>query len=193
MNIIQIGCNDGNDHVFKFVNENSFMINKLLLIDAVSFCIDKAKETYKNFNFVEFKTLVVTSERKQTMPFFITSTSVHNYGQSSIYKNHVIQHVKNDSILEINVPNKHINEIISEFSEPIIDRLYIDAEGSDVNLILNLDLSIKPINFIQYETGHSDGVSTQGRKGEMAMEKLWNNGYDVTLIPEIDVRAIRRK
>lgn len=44
MNIIQIGCNTCKDHVFDFVKENQ--IEKLVVVDALSKCIESAKNQY---------------------------------------------------------------------------------------------------------------------------------------------------
>ena len=183
MNIIQIGCNDGNDHVFKFVNENHLKINKVLLIDAVPACIEMAKEQYKNFAFIEYKNLAIIADLKEMIPFFVSEHD--HYAQCSLYKNHVIKHCGNN-ISEIIVPAKNINDLIFKFSENIIDRLYIDAEGEDANLILNLNFNIKQIKFIQYESAHSSN-------NELAMEKLQKNNYNIEFYPSSNITAIKKE
>ena len=46
MNIIQIGCNDCNDHVFDFIKENQNIINNFFVVDALPKCCEKAQEVY---------------------------------------------------------------------------------------------------------------------------------------------------
>ena len=46
MNIIQIGCNNCNDHVSRYVNNNNDKIDHLILIDIDKSFVDNANIVY---------------------------------------------------------------------------------------------------------------------------------------------------
>ena len=46
MNIIQIGCNDCNDHVYDYVKSNEQQISKFVVVDALPKCVKIAELKY---------------------------------------------------------------------------------------------------------------------------------------------------
>jgi len=109
MNIIQIGSNNGKDHVFDFVSKNANKINKLILVDALQECIEETKIQYKDFPFAQFIHCCVSNHNEEFQTFFKPNNQRTNV--SSTNRDQLIKHCEND-ILEIKVPSQHINDII---------------------------------------------------------------------------------
>jgi hypothetical protein len=59
MNIIQIGCNDGNDHVYSYIKDNIENINNIYLIDVSNKALEKAKLRYANIPNAYFYNLAI--------------------------------------------------------------------------------------------------------------------------------------
>ena len=59
MNIIQIGCYDGNDHVYDYVSEKFNDITSLHLIEPLSQALELAKGRYSKFDFVKFHEMAI--------------------------------------------------------------------------------------------------------------------------------------
>ena len=59
MNIIQIGCGDGDDSVFSFVVDHEKNIENCILIDANPEVLKKATAKYSKFPFCELRNLAV--------------------------------------------------------------------------------------------------------------------------------------
>ncbi len=49
MNIVQIGANEGRDHVFELASTNKEKLNKLILVEPVVFLETKLRECYSDF------------------------------------------------------------------------------------------------------------------------------------------------
>src|SRR5207249_330737 len=53
LNIIQIGCFDGDDHVFKFISENASQIHRAVLVEPLLAKLREAEARYRDYTFVE--------------------------------------------------------------------------------------------------------------------------------------------
>jgi FkbM family methyltransferase len=182
MNIIQIGCNDGKDHVFDFVKENIDNINKLILIDANKNCIDYCKNIqYKNISKAEFLFCAITNNNDEHVILYTNDND--NFGRSphaSLSNQHVINHLHTE-IARYKVPAKNINKLFEDLNFKTIDRLYIDVEGLDVDLINAINFENFDIKFLLFESQHSDGVhSGGGPRLRSCVNRLIEFGYNVT-------------
>lgn len=78
----------------------------------------------------------------------------------------------------ISVPTISINSLLKNYTD--IDRLYVDAEGSDIDIINSIDLEKFDIPYIMFEYIHSDGpLSWGGQKYDLCVKRLEINGYIV--------------
>jgi hypothetical protein len=181
MNIIQIGCNDGKDHVFDFVKEKTKDINKLILIDANKNCVDFCKNVqYKDFKNVEFLFCAITNNNYDHVILYMDDKSTDGKcPHSSLLKRHVIEHL-HDNISQYKVPAKNINKLLEDLNFEIIDRLYIDVEGLDIDLVNEIDFNRFNIKFLLFESQHSDGVhSVGGPKLNSCIDRLKSFNYNV--------------
>lgn len=186
MTIIQIGANDGKDHVFDYVSEHKELIDRLVLIDANPHCIPVLTETYKDYSKAEiYNFAVVPFEipigHDTTVELLIpTNNSISSH--SSLMSSHMEKH-GHSALERVEVQAKNINSVLKEFSNGIIDRLYIDVEGYDVDIINSIDFTAVDIKYLCFEFIHADGPqSFRGPKLDACKQLLTNLGYTLTTV-----------
>lgn len=181
MNIVQVGCHDGNDHVFEFISSNFENISKAYLIEPLHENYLKAVEKYKQFKFVEvIEAAIVDDENLSTIEIFYPE-NIDQSQTTSIYKNHAEKH--QDKVLSKNVNCFTLSSLFKNKEIKTIDRLYIDAEGLDCKIINSINFSEFDIKYIEYEYTHSDGTDTFGEFGESIENKLNNLGFKIRKNP----------
>lgn len=185
MNIIQIGCHDGDDHVFEFIKCNKNKIKRAILVEPLGEKLKEAKIRYKDYEFVEFyECAIVDFFDKQEISFFHPEDLVHSQ-IASINFNHT-KSFRSD-IKEIKVKCINIQKFLESLSIQKINRFYIDTEGLDCSLINQIDFDKYDIDYIEYEFIHSDGIHKHGKNGIELENKLLKLGYNKILNPPFNV------
>lgn len=178
MQILQIGCNNGKDHVLEFVKQNFLSITKLILVDASFDAIELCKKTYKDFLFCDFLMSAVTHFETDFIEIHMP-TGHESSEHISVNKNHLVRH-HHKNIKTSTVPAISINNLFEKYNLNNLDRLYIDTEGLDVQLIQALDFNKFKIKYIQYEHAHSEGpFITNGINYNLCINKLLNYNYKI--------------
>jgi FkbM family methyltransferase len=177
MNIVQIGCHLGHDHVYDFVSKN--LCNKIILIDANPYALDICKKQYINISNTTFLNyaIVPNYNESRSIKFFIPkndTTSAHCSTSLSFIQKH-----DHKEWLEIDVECITLNDLFKSFKLYDIDKLYIDAEGLDAQIILSLNLLDVNIKYIYFEHMHSDGAFSHGLNLDAAILKLKNHRYQL--------------
>lgn len=176
MNIIQIGCNNCEDHVFDFVSTNRDSISNFLVIDALPKCVEIASQKY---NFLGDRLIAVqcaVAPENGILKFFYPTTddcSAH----SSLLKNHVNNHHHKD-LNYFFIPTLDINTIFNFFFNNV-ERLYVDIEGLDVVTILNLDFEKNKPKYIEYEFYHADGTFSYNKNSDKLLSLLQSHNYSL--------------
>lgn len=187
MKILQIGCNNGQDHVLEYI-KNHDNITQVILIDASSEALVRCKETYLDIpNSTFLHSAVVTDDSEFIDLFIPTSEASTGSEHSSLNFDHLIKHNhKAKDISIIKVPAININILLETYKS--IDRLYIDTEGLDAKLVSNINFSKYKIPYIFFEFIHSDGAFNIGTNFEQAVNILRNNGYKLNQI-DLNIEA----
>jgi len=173
MKILQIGCNDCNDHVKDFVLLNKDNIELLILVDINPKIIEYANIYYSNV--VNFKTIVSAITPKEEEAFirlYHTKKEIFSQHTSHSYE-HMIRHLhKSEDIIHIDHPTITINKIFSENKIETLDRLYIDTEGLDIDILDSIDYDKVKIKHITFEHVHIERDKLQ-----KYFEKMYCLGY----------------
>lgn len=179
MNIIQIGCHTGEDHVHDFIKKNN--CNKIILIDANPYALDICKQKYidiqKNIIFLNYAIVPRYVNDNKHITFYIPEqdkTSAHCSVSLDFIKKH-----NHEKWIEKTVPCITLNDLFKQINISLIDRLYIDAEGLDSEIVLSLDLESIKIDYIFFEHMHSDGAFSHGENLRSVISKLQKNGYSL--------------
>lgn len=179
MNIVQVGCNDCNDHVYKYVKNNSSKIELLLLVDANQDKIKKCHDKYGplNIDYVLIPKAITAGHDKELTLYF--NRKELNGHHTSINKDHLLRHSHKESMIESgNFPAININKLFDEYNLKDIDKLYVDAEGYDIEILRSIDYSKYNIERIQFEYIHCDGAwSGMSKKVNDFIKELKAIGY----------------
>lgn len=167
MNIVQVGCNDCNDHVLEYIKTNFNKVNKLVLIDPVKNKLENCSELYKEFTNIDIVLVhsAITPKNKDTKINLFYSTDDVGRQHTSFNRQHLVAHLwPIHTIRKVRCKAKSINKIFEEFNLKTVDRLYVDTEGLDVQIINSINFDKWDIPYIRFESGHSDGPHSTGRK-----------------------------
>ena len=189
MNIVQIGCNDCNDHVYDYVKSNEQQISKFVVVDALPKCVKIAELKY---SFLKDRVVTLNCAvgiKNEIVKFYYPQNDDCSIF-SSINPNQPINH-QNINVNSFYIPCLSINDFLSSFNFDAIDRFYIDVEGSDVPILLDLDFYKFKIAYIEFEFIHSDGTWNRGQNFIKLLEKLMNFGYTLSKRSEYNIVATK--
>mgnify|MGYP001216479277 FL=1 len=215
MNIVQIGAHVGQDGKLELIQDNENKIKKCVLIEplqsSLGKCIDFYKENLKKEVFDKITFLnqaVVPDESINTVDFFVPQNE-HDSPNGLSYtafcstrKDHVEAHLRNsgEKIKKITVTASSLNAILRDHigTGMTIDRLFVDAEGVDGEILLSLNLDLFDIPYICFEGLHLDGVMTgvhqkvqekNSISNRLFYEKFMPNNYNLYTFFDTDERA----
>ena len=116
-------------------------------------------------------------------------------GIGSFNKQHILNHktkrfkVEETDIDHIKVDFINFNELIKLYEIKSIDKLQIDVEGAEYNILNSIDYKKIEINKILFESKHFDGTFKEGEKLNLIKEKLINNGYELSQLDKENILA----
>lgn len=159
--VIQIGSNIGNtDNDFLFNNIKPDL--KYILIEPVPYLFNSLVENYKAYTNVTCLNLAI-SNKNGTLDLYVPSQdnnflNLVSYAQqlASVNPNHIHTFVPECKVEKITVECKTLNKLIEEFNIEHIDTIITDTEGHDYDILMDLNLSVKPRTII-FENKHMDG------------------------------------
>lgn len=179
--IVQIGCNMGNDHVFNYIKENQQNIEIVYLVDANSDNFLRLNENYSEMN-VPFKInqyAIVVDEYTKEIDFYRGENPQCEH--ASLNYSHLVQHNHPlEKIYKLTVPAITLNLFFKQNNLKNIDKLFIDTEGMDVDIVDSIDFTDLSIKYIHFECQHSDGVhSNGGPKLNNCLDRLQKLNYNL--------------
>lgn len=169
MNIIQIGCNDCNDHVARFVNSHIDQVEHLILVDIDNSFVEKAQNVYKNVKKLTTIVSAITPISHQTELVLYQLKNNMFSGHTSFSYDHMRVHGHSpDNIVKVVHPARTITSILEEYNITNLERLYIDTEGLDVDILMTIDYNKYNVSHITFEHIHCGGAC----KGDSTNPKL---------------------
>ena len=156
--LIQIGANDG----LRFDILNQYIKKykiKSILVEPIKKTFDDLVENYNNYNNVIFENVAISVNNQISHLYKINHSkekkyrSEHFKGIMSFDKNHLIKHgVKKNDIIKEDVQSTSINNLIKKHNLDMVDLLFIDAEGYDVDIIEDFFKTslLRPIIIFEY-------------------------------------------
>jgi FkbM family methyltransferase len=178
MIVVQIGCNNGKDHILDFCQKNKDSIEAIHLVEPNPEALEDCRQTYSDFNQAKFCNLAIVPSDVESINLYIPQGKSNNAHASTI-KNHLTIH-EHREFNEINVQASSLNKFFDSNKITKCDRLYMDTEGLDCEIVLNFDIVKYNVGRIEFETLHSDGFFTKGQNYNSCIEKLKTLGYKQT-------------
>jgi|694.fasta_scaffold00564_73 FkbM family methyltransferase len=158
--IVQIGTNNGNDHVLQLCKriKPSFV----LLVEPFPLHATKIENNYVGIPYVLEKVAITCDSSTDTVLYYHLSDGPlgkpgGKFDVTSTLPEHLVKHrYKRNELQQITVPALSINDLLKKHNLTRIDYLFIDAEGVDFDILKSLDLIHVHIEHIQIEHLHLD-------------------------------------
>jgi FkbM family methyltransferase len=187
MKVVQIGTNNGSDHVNLFCK--SVKPSLILLVEPFDIHIEDIKRNYDSLNNVIIENIAIHYDKNiREAEFFYTELDGPNRGAncsyqvSSLLPEHLIKHgYRPDSLKAVNISSLTLNELFIKYNLSEIDYLFIDIEGVDLQVLKSIDFNNFKINNIQIEHLHldkNDLFSFMKQQGYIIGETISNSEYD---------------
>jgi|694.fasta_scaffold131449_4 FkbM family methyltransferase len=180
----------GNDHVYDLVSKKE--CNQIILIDANPYVLEICKNKYKDVPNVTFLNYAIIPKylNNKFIKFYIPKndkTSAHcSVSLEFIQKHNHFEWIEQD------VPCITLNNLLNQMNINTINKLYIDAEGLDAEIILSLDLMQYNIEYIYFESTHSDGPFTKNINLKNVILKLKEFNYELINDDQFNLGFIKK-
>jgi len=131
----------------------------------------------------------------------VDEKSIHKLGKhwasgiGSFDKNHILNHkskrfkIEDNDIIKIEINFITFKDMIKDYSIKSIDKLQIDVEGAEYEILKSINFKETKINSIHFESKHFDGTFKEGEKLQEIKKKLTNEGYQLTQIDKENIVA----
>jgi len=192
-NIVNIGCGEGKDEAFFFIGAYRKFLrgSNIFLIDGSLASVEAARSLYQknfpeddgiNFHFLNYA--ITDNPNLKTVPLYI-SKQEPTCGLNSLSPIHAKKHSRHDTIEAVDVKALTINSLFSELNLTCVDRLFVDVEGWDAKVLLDLDMDKYFVPSIHFERAHVDGpfkpIEEKGPLATRLLDKFAQHQY--TVIP----------
>ena len=173
----------------------------ILLVEPVPYNYNQLKENFKNLDNIHICTNAIFSENKLSSFYYVKENSITKLGKhwasgiGSFNKNHILDHktkrfkIEPEDIDEIEINFITFDDLVKNYSIQSIDKLQVDVEGAEYEILNSIDYKKININSLQFESKHFDGTFKEGEKLEKIKKKLVSEGYNLNQIDKENILA----
>ena len=196
--LVVIGAHFGvwlESEITKYKNQN------ILLVEPVPYNYNKLKDNFKNTKNIHICTNAIFSKNKLDKFYYVNENSISKLGKhwasgiGSFNKDHILNHktkrfkIEPEDIDEIEIKFITFDDLIENYSIQSIDKLQIDVEGAEFEILNTIDYKKTKINSLQFESKHFDGTFKEGEKLEKIKKRLILEGYNLNQIDKENILA----
>jgi len=173
----------------------------ILLVEPVPYNFKILKNKYSSKENIYINNNVIFSKNKTESFFYVNEDSIHKLGKhwasgiGSFDKNHILNHrskrfkIEDIDIVETKIEFITFDELMKRYSIKSINKLQIDIEGAEYEVLNSIDLKKIKINQILFESKHFDGTFKEGKKLKEIKEKLIKEDYKLTDVDNENILA----
>ena len=192
-------------HGFWIENDVKKCSNKVLLIEPVKYNFDQLKNRFKNYKNIIFENIAIGDKNELIDFFHVLESSVDKLkkhwasGIGSFSKEHILKHrtkrfqIAEEDIKCIKIKAITFNKLIDKYKIEYINKLIIDAEGFDYNIIKSIDLKKILIKEIIFEKKHLNTTFQIGSKLNEIKAFLAKENYKLFDISKENILAKKNK
>jgi len=181
----------GAHHGFWLENEVNKSKGNIILIEPVKYNFDQLKERFSNKNNIYFENIAISKINEIKPFYFVKGSSVSKLkkhwasGIGSFSKEHILNHrtkrflITADDIDEISLSTIKFNDLIDKYKIKKLDKLIIDTEGYDDEIIRSIDFNKVEISEIQLEKKHLGGTFEEGNEEKNLISFLSKFNFEV--------------
>lgn len=153
MNILQIGANKGFDDLTDIIRDKD--VKTFIIVEPISFHNDSIQKCYQHIKNIYIENVAISEKTADFVDFYYHTKDGPGYEVASLDIEHIIKHgYSKEGIEKISVPCTTVNALLDKFGIKNLDILYLDAEGTDEEIIRSIDFSKVNIDKIYYENLH---------------------------------------
>ena len=176
---------------------------KVLLVEPVPHNVDAIKSNLADFKGVTVEQVALTNKNETKNFYFVKNTSIHKLkkhwssGIGSFNKQHLLDHkskrfkIEEEDIDKVSIETIRFKDLVEKYQIKQIEKLLIDVEGSEYEILSDIDFNSLEIKKILFEYKHFDGFKKTGKKLEEILEKLNKNGYETKKIDDENILATK--
>ena len=191
----------GSCHGFWIENDVKKCSNKVLLIEPVKYNFDQLKKRFKNYKNIIFENVAIGDKNELIDFFHVLESSIDKLkkhwasGIGSFSKEHILKHrtkrfqITEEDIRCIKIKAITFNKLIEKYKIEYINKLMIDAEGFDYNIIKSIDFKKIFIKEIIFEKKHLSTTFQIGSKLNEIKALLVKEKYKLFDISEENILA----
>ena len=199
--LVVIGAHIG-VHILKDIEE--YKSQNILLIEPVPHNLRLLKENIKKYKSINIEEVTIGGAKEIKKFYFVKEDSVTKLGKhwasgiGSFNKQHIINHktkrfnVTEQDIQSVDIQCLTFNQLAAKYSITHIDKLQIDVEGAEYEILDSIDFEKIFIKKILFESKHFDGTFNEGKKLDLIKQKLTMNNYDLKQIDQENILAERK-
>ena len=176
---------------------------KVLLVEPVPHNVAAIKKNLIHLDNVTIEQVAISNKNEIKNFYFVKEKSIHKLkkhwssGIGSFDKQHILDHkskrfkVEEEDIEKVSINTIRFKDIVEKYQIKQINKLLIDVEGSEYEILNDIDFNSLNIKEILFEYKHFDGYKKTGQKLEETLEKLNIYGYKTSKIDEENILAIK--
>jgi FkbM family methyltransferase len=173
----------------------------ILLVEPVPYNFKILKNKYSSKENIYINNNVIFSKNKTESFFYVNEDSIHKLGKhwasgiGSFDKNHILNHrskrfkIEDIDIVETKIEFITFDELMKRYSIKSINKLQIDVEGAEYEVLASIDFAKIKINKILFESKHFDGTFKEGKKLKEIKNKLIRENYKLIQIDKENILA----
>ena len=199
--LIIIGAHIG-VHIRKDLEE--YKNQKIILVEPVPHNIRILRENTAKYQDIYIEPFTIGSKNEDRNFYYVKEESIHKLGKhwasgiGSFDKQHILNHktkrfkVSEDDIDTIKIESLTFKALCEKYQISKIDKLQIDVEGAEYEILDSINHKKMSINKILFESKHFDGTFNEGEKLDLIKKKLIFNNYDLTQVDQENILAKRK-
>ena len=176
---------------------------KVLLVEPVPHNVDAIKSNLADLAGVIIEQVALTNKNETKNFYFVKNTSIHKLkkhwssGIGSFNKQHLLNHkskrfkIEEEDIDKVSIETIRFKDLVEKYQIKQIGKLLIDVEGSEYEILSDIEFNSLDIKKILFEYKHFDGFKKTGKKLEEILEKLNKNGYETKKIDDENILAAK--
>ena len=196
--LVIIGAHTG-VHIFNDIEK--YKNQKILLIEPVPHNLNTLRKNVSDFKTISIEQITVGKINEIRDFYFIKEDSINKLGKhwasgiGSFDKQHILNHktkrfeVKDEDIESVEIKSLTFNDLMNKYLISEIDKLQIDVEGAEYEILNSIDYKKININQILFESKHFDGTFKEGEKLKLIKKKLILNNFKLTQIDKENILA----
>ena len=180
---------------------SNYKDKNILLVEPVPYNYKILKKNFEKKDNIFICTNAIFSENKKEKFYFVKEDSIPKLGKhwasgiGSFSKQHILNHrnkrfkIEEKDVESIEIDFINFETLVKNYQIRSIDKLQIDVEGAEFNILNSIDFNKIKVDNILFESKHFDGTFTEGKKLKIIKEKLVLNGFKLHQLDKENILA----